>query len=218
MMRLRDGGEVLVRQIGPGDREQLAREFAHLSDESRYRRFLVPVHDLTDEQITYLTNVDHHRHEALVALEPGTGRGVGVARYVRDYDRPDTAEAAVTVVDDWQGRGVGTLLLEALAARAREEGVDRFTALLLARNDAMIELLRALGPVRVVDREAGTVEVEVALSGRPEELSPQIRALLRLTRAGAGDGPRAPRRPPSPPGRAPGRRPRGTRRSRAPRS
>lgn len=218
MMRLRDGGEVLVRQIGPGDREQLAREFAHLSDESRYRRFLVPVHDLTDEQITYLTNVDHHDHEAMVAAEPGTGRGVGVARYVRDADRPDTAEAAVTVVDDWQGRGVGTLLLEALAARAREEGIGRFTALLLARNDAMIDLLRELGPVRVVDQEAGTVEVEVALPERPEELSPQIRALLRLTRAGAAGAPRAPRRPPSPPGRAPGRRPSRTRRSRARRS
>ena len=79
----------------------------------------------------------------------------------RTLERRDTAELAVTVVDSWQGRGVGTILLQALCARASEEGVTRFTALMLAENDEMMDLLRDLGPVRVVDREADTVEVEV---------------------------------------------------------
>lgn len=83
-----------------------------------------------------------------------------MARFVRSPDRPDTAEAAVTVVDDWQGRGVGTALLDALAERARAEGVVRFTALMLAE---MLELLQALGPVRVVDRQRGTVDIEADL-------------------------------------------------------
>jgi len=89
------------------------------------------------------------------------------------------AEAAVTVADHWQGRGAGTLLLELLAARAREEGIERFSALVLAPNREMLELLESLGPVRVVDREAGTVEVEAPLPARG--LPPELRELLRLS-------------------------------------
>jgi GNAT superfamily N-acetyltransferase len=69
--------------------------------------------------------VDHHDHEAIIALDPLTGEGVGVARYVRAGADPEVAEVAVTVVDDWQGRGLGRALLERLAARARREGVRR---------------------------------------------------------------------------------------------
>ena len=90
------------------------------------------------------------------------------------------AEAAVTVVDAWQGRGLGTLLLELLATRAREEGVAHFSALVLATNTDMLELLERLGPVRVVDRELGTVEVETSLP--PTGISAQLRQLLKLGR------------------------------------
>lgn len=175
---LRDGSRVDVRPARPDDRELLREGFERLSPESRYRRFLVPVTTISERWLTYLTDVDHHDHEALAALDPVTGRGVGVARYVRSERRPDVAEAAVVVADDWQGRGLGTLLLEVLAARAREEGITRFTALLLAQNDTMLVLLKHLGPVRVVDREVGTIEVEAELSA--DGLSPQLRGLLRL--------------------------------------
>jgi GNAT superfamily N-acetyltransferase len=135
--------------------------------------------ELSEAMVRYLTDVDHHDHEAVVALDPATGEGVGVARYVRDGDRRERAEAAVTVIDDWQQRGLGTLLLELLAVRAREEGIDRFTALMLASNDEMMELLQSLGPVRVMDREAGTVVVEAPLPAGG--LSPELRGLLKLT-------------------------------------
>lgn len=178
-VRLRDGTRVLIRPMDTGDRELVRAGFERLSPESRYRRFLTPMPTLTDRQLAYLTDVDHHDHEAIVALDAETGEGVGVARYVRDADRPERAEAAVTVIDDWQGRGLGTLLLELLAVRAREEGIGLFTALMLASNDEMMELLESLGPVRVVDREAGTVEIEAPV---PDEgLSPAIRNLLKLS-------------------------------------
>ena len=109
---LRDGSRVDVRPARPDDRELLREGFERLSPESRYRRFLVPVTTISERWLTYLTNVDHHDHEALAALDPVTGRGVGVARYVRSEHRRDVAEAAVVVADDWQGRGLGTLLLE----------------------------------------------------------------------------------------------------------
>jgi RimJ/RimL family protein N-acetyltransferase len=162
---LRDGSRVRVRPIEPTDREALVAGFERLSDRSRYRRFLASTPRLTSTVLTYLTEVDHHDQEALLAFEEVTGDTVGVARFVRE-DEPESAEAAVTVVDDWQGRGLGTSLLELLSDRAREEGIRRFTATLLAENREMLDLFESLGPVEVVDRTAGTIEVVAEL---PEE-------------------------------------------------
>jgi GNAT superfamily N-acetyltransferase len=177
-IELRDGSRVRIRQGHRTDRDPLVQVFEHLSPESRYRRFLTPMLELDDAALRFLTAIDHHDHEALIALdEAGTG-AVGVARYVRYPERPGVAEVAVTVVDDWQGRGLGTLLLAAISTRAREEGVRTFTALMLAFNGEMMHLLRELGPVRIVDRAAGTVEVEVALPALG--ISPTPTQLLRI--------------------------------------
>src|SRR5436309_1309354 len=121
---LREGSQITIRPIGPDDRQDLADGFARLSPETRYRRFFGPVARLRERDLDYLTQIDHHHHEALVAVDDATGDGVGVARYVRIAD--GVAEPAVVVVDDWQGRGVGGALLSALVDRAREEGVTRF--------------------------------------------------------------------------------------------
>ena len=160
---LRDGSRVVVRPVRPDDRERLVAGFARLGAESRYQRFLAPMAELSEADITYLTDIDHHDHEALAAIDLETGEGVGVARFIRRADRPDTAEAAVTVIDEWQGRGVGTALLDLLAARARAEGVARFTALLLAENRDMLDVLEVAGPVHVVGRDRGTIEIEAEL-------------------------------------------------------
>jgi RimJ/RimL family protein N-acetyltransferase len=154
---------LVVRPIEPGDKDALAAAFERLSPESRYRRFLAPQDRLTTAQLRYLTDVDHRDHEALVAVDTGTGDGVGVARYVRDRVRPDSAEVAVAVADAWQGKGIGTELLHRLADRARQEGIERFTALVLADNDAIRHLLDELGVVRTVDQAAGCVELAVDL-------------------------------------------------------
>jgi hypothetical protein len=100
---------------------------------------------------------------------------------VRDPARPDAAELAVTVIDDWQGRGVGTLLTEGISMRAREEGITTFTALMLADNQEMMDLLRQLGTVRIVDRAAGTVEVEVSVPAIG--VGTQLKRLLRIAAA-----------------------------------
>jgi GNAT superfamily N-acetyltransferase len=173
---LRDGSRVVVRPVRDDDRERLLAGFERLGPESRYQRFLAPMAELSADDVTYLTQVDHHDHEALAALDAETGDGVGIARFIRSADRPDTAEAAVTVIDDWQGRGVGTALLDLLAERARAEGVTRFTALLLAENRDMLELLEGFGPIRVVDRQRGTVEIEAELP--PSGAGPAFRGLL----------------------------------------
>jgi RimJ/RimL family protein N-acetyltransferase len=178
--QLRDGSPVLIRPIAPEDRELLRRGFEELSDRSRYLRFQVPMASLSDEQLSYLTVVDHHDHEALVALDPATGDGVGVARFVRVSD--GVAECAVVVADDWQGRGVATVLLDRLVERAHEEGVERFTAIVLAENAEALRLLAHLG--ETVQQSYGSqVELEIELPPPPERA-----AKLRLILSGAARG------------------------------
>jgi GNAT superfamily N-acetyltransferase len=124
-------------------------------------RFLTAVDELGVAELRYLTEIDHHDHEALVAIEPRSGDAVGVGRFVRSERDPVVAEAAITVIDDWQGRGLGTALCNLIAERARGEGVRRFTALLLAENQQMLDVLASLGPAEVVSRDAGTIEIAV---------------------------------------------------------
>jgi RimJ/RimL family protein N-acetyltransferase len=180
--RLRDGQEILIRPIRPDDREELAEGMRRLSPESRYRRFFTPTSELSAAALSYLTEVDHHDHEALVALEPGSDRGIGVARFVRAADDPELAEVAVAVADSWHNRGVATALLDRLTQRAREEGVRRFSAEVLAENRPMLELIEDLGDVTLRHLDHGSVEVEVELP--PEGIGAELRGWLR---AAAGD-------------------------------
>jgi RimJ/RimL family protein N-acetyltransferase len=157
---LRDGARILVRPIRPDDKAALARGFELLSQDSVYQRFLSPISELRPMDLVYLTEVDHHDHEALIAFDEQTGEPVGVARYVRSAADPEAAEFAITVVDDWQRRGVGTELVKRLSARARDEGVRRFTATLLAENHEMRGLLEKLGGFRLRGGVSSVIDVE----------------------------------------------------------
>ena len=159
-VELRDGSRVVIRPIEPDDRAALVAGFERLSPESRYRRFFGPITHLSERDLDYLTRVDHHDHEALVAIEDGTGEGIGVARYVRTG--PDVAEPAMVVADDWHGRGAATRLLEALVERAQEEGIRRFEAPVLAYNADAIRVLEALGKTTRT-RHGREVELKIEL-------------------------------------------------------
>src|SRR5690348_14317196 len=169
---LRDGSAVLIRQVRGTDAPLLADGFARLSAASRQMRFLGVKKHLSAAELRYFTDVDHHDHEALAALDQGGGHGVGIARYIRDAGDPQAAEIAVTIVDDWQGRGLGTELLARLSDRARSEGIRRFTALADAGNVAVAALLRNAG-ARLVRRGPGTVEYEITLTSGPACAGPR---------------------------------------------
>src|SRR5437764_12487743 len=128
------GTRILNRRLTPDDAPLLAEAFTRLSQESRRLRFLTAKENLSEAELRYLTEVDGHRHEALGAIDPGSGQGIAVGRFVRDERDPSRAEVAITVADDWQRRGLGKLLLTQLADRARHEGIGRFTALVSADN------------------------------------------------------------------------------------
>lgn len=142
---LRDGRVVDVRPLEPRDRRALAIAVARLSDETRYLRFATPKPHLTERELDFLVGVDHHSHEAILAVDPRTGHGVAVVRYVEVPGEQGVAEIAATVADDWQGRGLGRALLSKLAARAREEGYATLRASVLATNRRSIAMLRRAG-------------------------------------------------------------------------
>jgi RimJ/RimL family protein N-acetyltransferase len=168
---LRDGSHVLIRQVHSADAPLLADGFARLSTDSRWMRFLRPKKELSPAELRYFTDLDHHDHEALGALDNGDGRGVGIARFIRHADDPDAADIAVTIADDWQGRGLGSELLARLSDRAREEGIRRFTALVAAEDVAVAGLLRNAS-ASLVRRDSGTREYEIALVPSEEQDPP----------------------------------------------
>ncbi len=162
-VELRDDSQIIVRPIEPADRDRLRSAFHRLSPESRYRRFFAPLTDLSDRDLSYLTEIDHHDHEALAALDPVADEIVGVARYVRG-DEPHLAEASIVVADDWQHRGVATALLERLAPLAGEAGITHFVALILSENRDAIELFQRFAPTEPPRRSrSGNVELLIEL-------------------------------------------------------
>jgi GNAT superfamily N-acetyltransferase len=163
--------------VASDDKPLFVAGFARLGEESRYRRFLAAKKRLSDDDLAFFTEVDHHGHEALGAVDPTTGEGLAVARYLRDPARPDVAEAAIAVIDDWQKRGLGTVLLERLAIRAHDEGIRHFSASLLVENRAMLALFARVGTVHMTGRSGGTEEVDVHLPITPHEPSRLTQAL-----------------------------------------
>lgn len=170
IVELRDGARALIRPIASGDRERLKEGFESASAESIFLRFLTPQPRLSSSQLDYLTAVDHVRHEALIAVDPDTGLSFGTARFIRDEGQPDTAEFAIGVGDRWMGKGLGTALLGALAARAREVGVGRFTGVMHPDNSAARHLVeKVLGPCETRSVAQGAIEitVDIRLPGEP---------------------------------------------------
>jgi len=155
---------VQLRAIRPSDAGELIAIFDGLSNQSRWLRFLAAKPRLLPRELRYFTEVDHHDHEAIIALGRRDGRGLGVARYVRLLDDPACADVAVAVVDAWHGRGLGRALLSQLVERARDEGVHRFAATVSAQNTAMTGLLQGASLARPPVREFGTIEYEIDIS------------------------------------------------------
>ena len=157
-VRLPDGSEIVIRPIEGDDAPLLHVMLAHLSALSRYRRFRKPIDHVGTRELDELTHADHRTREALVALDPVAGEGVGIAGYVRDDHDPTGAEVTYLVTDAWQHRGVGTALLERLAARAQAAGLLRFTATTLVGSDDARRLLSHVAEPVSEHRDGGTVE------------------------------------------------------------
>lgn len=185
-----DGSELMLRPVLPGDSERSNHPSVEFSSETLYRRFMstrAPSPALMD----YLFQVDYVDHFVWVLLDGADGPVVADVRFVRDLDDPATAEIAFIVADDYQGRGIGSFLMDALIISARAGGVQRFTARLLSDNAAMRHILDRFGAEW--DRDEPGVVVTNFDVPEPDqvriapELADEIRSVTRqVIRASVG--------------------------------
>jgi RimJ/RimL family protein N-acetyltransferase len=141
---LRDDTELYLRPVLPGDNERSVHGPVLFSGETLYRRFQT-TRSPTASLMTYLFEVDYVDHFVWVMTDGVDGPVVADARFVRDMADPTVAEVAFIVGDDYQGRGVGTFLMDALAVAARGDGIKRFTARVLSENYPMRRILDRYG-------------------------------------------------------------------------
>lgn len=190
-VRLRDGTEVVLRAVHPEDKDLLRRGFERLSPESRYLRFHGVKTELTDAELKYLTEVDNVTHFAIGAVRPGEdGEGLGIARLVQLAGQPGVAEAAITVLDEMQGKGLGTMLFQRLVAAGAERGVTTIRCIVLGSNQAMQDLLnKVAGGHAHTNVESGVCTMDLELPyvrfDAPPEEAPRESGLYQLLRMAA---------------------------------
>jgi GNAT superfamily N-acetyltransferase len=188
----RTGRRIVFRLIQPNDKAGLLDGLRRMSPESRFLRFFSHRDHLTAAELRYLTELDHEHHFALAvgALgDNGTETGLGVARFVR-IEPPDIAEAAVAVVDEAQGLGLGRMLFERLVRAANERGVKTFRFEVLAENDAMLGLVEHLFPGTTRQMEGRVVTLDCPLPdlgtlGSADLGEGLLYTVLRLAAAGS---------------------------------
>ena len=160
---LRDGRRVEIRALRPDDRADLIAAVARSSAQSLYRRFFAVKRDFAEPEVEFFLNVDFVDHVALVAVVYESGRPViaGGARYI--VVQPGKAEVAFTVVDQYQGQGLGAALMHHLAAIARGAGLRELIAEVLLDNSPMLKVFENSGLPLSIKREPQVVHVAVRL-------------------------------------------------------
>jgi acetyltransferase len=176
---LQDATRLLLRPIRPEDAEAEQRFVARLSRQTLYLRLHAPVRELSVEQLIRFTQIDYDREMAFVAVDPegGTGEIRAIARYTRLADG-ESAEFGVTVEDSWQGRGLGTMMMEALEQCARNRGLGEIFGYVLKDNESMRRLMLARGYVPHREEEDAHV-IRFALSLRDQAAAPQVRTAVQ---------------------------------------
>jgi GNAT superfamily N-acetyltransferase len=173
---LADGAILAIRPVTADDKALILDGFERLSERSRYLRFLTPTPTLSRAQLAYLSELDQIDHVGLGFLEGETP--VAIGRWVRFDDDPEAADVALTVVDDFQGRGVGRLVIQALVATARHRGVRWLHFDVLAENVAMLALLDRFDAVRTTSPPVVHGVLDVASVVVPAELSDELALLI----------------------------------------
>jgi GNAT superfamily N-acetyltransferase len=157
---LRDGSAVEIRAQRPTDREGMRSAMVRMGEESIQRRFFAPRRYFSEREVAFFLDIDFVAQVALVALAGGAI--VGGGRYI--VTEPGVAEVAFSVADDWQGRGLGGLLMAHLIAIARQQGLRQFVAEVLSENAPMLAVFRKSGLPMATRRESGVVHATLDLS------------------------------------------------------
>lgn len=175
---LPDGGVMRLRLVRPDDRDGIVEAFQRLSIESRVQRWFYPKMRLTEEELDALVSPIDDQHGAIAAVElapdGSENSAIGLARFVRSKDHPDTAEIAITIVDDWQGLGIGRILLHRLLAMISERGIPHVDGRLQAENRAMRHLLEPYVPKDGFTREDSTLRFRFLVPAAGDPLMAQL--------------------------------------------
>ena len=161
---LRDGRSVEIRALRPDDETQMLAAVSRTSPQSLYRRFFGVKKDFSQSEKAFFLNADFTHHVALVASVKRNERAeiVGGARYV--VAEPGIAEVAFTVIDEFQGKGVGSALMRHLILLARRASLKQLVADVLPENTAMINILKRSGLPAAMTRTRGVVHVSLDVS------------------------------------------------------
>jgi len=167
--KLLDGRSIAIRQIHPDDRAYLRDIWQHLSEKSKYHRFFVPKKELSEQELSYYSELDFTRHVGLLAIvvQDGVPIPVGTGRYIVSDESDDCrfAEVALTVEDAYHGLGIGTLLLKHLTEIARANGIEELRGFVLSENHQMLEVFQHCGlPMTSSTGLSGVFEVRLTLS------------------------------------------------------
>jgi ribosomal protein S18 acetylase RimI-like enzyme len=170
VIRLHDGTDAVIWPLLASDRETVREQYEHLSPESRHHRFLTAMPHLTEPMLDQLVDdVDGVNHVAFVLIalpESGPEVPAGIGRVIRYPDRPSCADVAITVRDEWQGRGVASALVVALS-QARPKGIRQIVTTVAADNNKALALLRRIGTMRTSETTPGLLDVIVDLPAVP---------------------------------------------------
>ena len=164
---LKDGTEVNVRAIRADDGPRILDAFKMLDRESIYRRFFSPKKELSDAELTQLTEVDFGKVSALVVTtqRDGVETLLGGGRYaVEAGDRPQSAELAFLTGEAYRRQGIASLLLRHLTLLARETSLSRFEADVLGENQSMLNVFRRSGLPMTQRHEGNVVHVTLSLA------------------------------------------------------
>lgn len=163
--KLKDGTTVLIRTVDPCDKQCISDGLVRLSTRSRHMRFFSPINNLSEAQLTYLTDVDNVNHVVIAAAETAVEdpAGIGLARYIRLKQEPNIAELAISVTDEYQGRGVGPILLDLLIEHAKVNNIRILRGYVLKSNKPMIKLLERRDAKQITDKD-GSLRYDLYLN------------------------------------------------------
>lgn len=167
--KLKDGSEVVIRSVRAEDKDGFARGFEQLSEEAIYRRFFSHKKQLSKEELKTATEIDFVRVVGLIAEieEDSAKKLIGGCRYVAidDNDPPRHAEIAFTVLDAWQGKGLGKILFRHLLEIGRARGIEKFEAVVLSENRGMVKVFTSTGLSVSTRSEEGEIHFDIHLKG-----------------------------------------------------
>lgn len=163
--QIKDDLIIFIRPLMKEDRKAFINAFSKLSDKTKQLRFLTSTDALSEKEFDYLVNVDHENHVAYCAFhnQKGEDVGVGVARYIKSIKKPNTAEIAVTIVDEFQGIGIGKLLIQNIVEHAKKHGIEKLVANAYYFNNTILNIVSKF-PYEITGSSDGVLTIEIDIT------------------------------------------------------